>query len=95
MKKQEAFKILVLIESVYPHFKFKNETVLIWFQLCENFNFNLVTKKLSIHFRSSPYPPLMEEVTSHLFNYYDIQETWERDVESRHHSWNDEYILAK
>ncbi|WP_316568971.1 replicative helicase loader/inhibitor [Neobacillus sp. YIM B06451] len=62
MEKHELMKILVLIESVYPEFTVKDETVENWFAVCREMDYSLVMKKLSAHIRKSPYPPLMAEI---------------------------------
>ncbi|WP_059170543.1 replicative helicase loader/inhibitor [Bacillus sp. FJAT-27445] len=65
MEKQELMKILVLIESVYPEFTVKNETVENWFAVCRDMEYPHVMKKLSAHIRKSPYPPLMAEIAAY------------------------------
>ncbi|WML44452.1 replicative helicase loader/inhibitor [Neobacillus sp. PS3-40] len=90
MNKQDVFKVLVLIESVYPKFRLKNETVQIWFAFCGNLDFTLVMKKVCNHIRTNPYPPLITNIITS----FDSEEelvAWER----RKLSWKDEYKLAK
>ncbi|CEG27274.1 replicative helicase loader/inhibitor [Bacillus sp. B-jedd] len=72
MEKQELIKILVLIESVYPDFTVKNETVEDWFAVCRDMDYSQVLKNLACHMRRSPYPPLMAEIAA-----YSIEERQE------------------
>ncbi|RDU35732.1 hypothetical protein DRW41_16450 [Neobacillus piezotolerans] len=65
MEKHELMKILVLIESVYPEFTVRDETVENWFAVCREMDYPLVMKKLSAHIRKSPYPPLMAEIAAY------------------------------
>jgi len=74
MEKHELMKILVLIESVYPDFTVKNETVEDWFALCRNMDYPQVLKNLASHMRKCPYPPLMAEIAA-----YTIEEHMEED----------------
>lgn len=90
MNKQDVFKVLVLIESVYPKFRLKNETVQIWFAFCGDWDFTLVMKKVCNHVRTNPYPPLLTNIIASI----DFEKELV-DWESEKHSWNDEYILAK
>ncbi|RHW42037.1 hypothetical protein D1B31_05190 [Neobacillus notoginsengisoli] len=70
MEKQELLKILVLIESVYPEFTVKNETVENWFAVCRDMDYSQVLKNLTNHMRRSPYPPLMAEIAAYTFDDY-------------------------
>ncbi|WP_053369054.1 replicative helicase loader/inhibitor [Bacillus sp. FJAT-27245] len=65
MEKHELMKILVLIESVYPEFTVRAETVENWFAVCREMDYSQVMKKLSAHIRKSPYPPLMAEIAAY------------------------------
>lgn len=67
MEKHELIKILVLIESVYPDFKVKSETVEDWFAVCGDKDYSQVLKNLTSHMRRSPYPPLMAEIAAFTF----------------------------
>ncbi|NYE06399.1 hypothetical protein F4694_003179 [Bacillus niacini] len=62
MTKEEAFKLLVLIESVYSHCIFKDETVQQWFQFCSEMDYEKVLTKLKYHIRKSPYPPAIGDI---------------------------------
>jgi len=62
MTKQEVFKILVLIEMVYPFCSIRDETVISWFQQGRNADFKKVIERLKIHIRKSPYPPTLHEL---------------------------------
>ncbi|OCA90579.1 hypothetical protein A8F94_01470 [Bacillus sp. FJAT-27225] len=64
MDKHEVTRILVLIESVYPEFTIRNETVETWFSVCRELDYHLVMKNLANHIRKSPYPPLMAEIAA-------------------------------
>jgi hypothetical protein len=57
MTREEVFKVLVLIETVYPHCVHRDETVLQWFLYAEKIDFDEVYRKLLSHIRKSPYPP--------------------------------------
>lgn len=57
MTKGELFRLLVLIESIYSHCMTKDETVLLWFNLCAEMDYERVMVKLHDHIRKSPYPP--------------------------------------
>ncbi|MDR7000300.1 replicative helicase loader/inhibitor [Neobacillus niacini] len=63
MTKQEALKILVLIESVYKGYISKNETVTFWFNYCSELDFPMVMSKLKMHIRTNPYPPTIADLT--------------------------------
>lgn len=53
---------MLLIETVYPHFKIKNEWVLHWITLGKAMDYDQVMAKLIEHIRRSPYPPSLEEI---------------------------------
>ncbi|WP_043932104.1 hypothetical protein [Bacillus sp. EB01] len=107
MEKHEVTRILVLIESVYPDFKIRNETVDNWFAVCRELDYHLVMKNLTDHIRRSPYPPLMAELAAYSMkeepNYrYGIQADEEGWVQIHHDSllpkrsnslpWQTEYL---
>lgn len=62
MTKEELFKLLVLIESVYSNYIFKDETVQEWFQFCSEMDYEKVLTKLKYHIRKSPYPPAIGDI---------------------------------
>jgi hypothetical protein len=62
MKKQEVFRILVLIEQVYSYCSIKDETVINWFELGREEDFNQVIERFKIHIRKNPYPPTLHEL---------------------------------
>ncbi|MEH7493509.1 hypothetical protein [Neobacillus niacini] len=62
MTKEELFKLLVLIESVYSNCIFKDETVQEWFQFCSEMDYEKVLRKLKYHIRKSPYPPAISDI---------------------------------
>jgi hypothetical protein len=62
MTKEEVFKLLVLIESVYSNCIFKDETVQQWFQFCSEMDYEKVLTKLKYHIRKSPYPPVISDI---------------------------------
>jgi hypothetical protein len=62
MTKLDTFKLLNLIERVYPHVILKSETVQRWMASCEMMDYGLVLKKLALHMRENPYPPTLEEI---------------------------------
>lgn len=62
MTKLDAFKLLNLIERVYPLVIIKGDTVQRWMASCEMMDYGLVFKKLALHMRENPYPPTLEEI---------------------------------
>src|SRR3954464_2894380 len=62
MTKSEVVNLLILIESVYSNFVFKDETVLQWFQFCSEMDYEKVLTKLKNHIRKSPYPPAIADI---------------------------------
>ncbi|WP_342433455.1 replicative helicase loader/inhibitor [Neobacillus sp. FSL H8-0543] len=62
MTKDEVMKLLVLIESVYSHCTFKDETVQQWFQFCSEMDYEKVLARLKSHIRKSPFPPVIGEI---------------------------------
>jgi hypothetical protein len=62
MTKDEVMKLLVLIESVYSNCSIKDETVLQWFQLCAEMDYEKILARLKTHIRKSPFPPRIGEI---------------------------------
>ncbi|MDF2856999.1 MAG: hypothetical protein K0Q87_2850 [Neobacillus sp.] len=62
MTKDEVIKLLVLIESVYSKCSLKDETVLQWFQICSEMDYEKVFARLKTHLRKSPFPPTLGEI---------------------------------
>jgi len=62
LTKEEVVKLLTLIESVYSHFLVKDETVLLWFQVCSEIDYKQVMSKLKNHIRKSPFPPAIADI---------------------------------
>ena len=62
MTKTEVINLLILIESVYSNFVFKDETVQQWFQFCSEMDVEKVMAKLKNHIRKSPYPPTIANI---------------------------------
>ncbi|MBT2654634.1 hypothetical protein J7E81_05155 [Bacillus sp. ISL-18] len=62
MTKSEVVNLLILIESVYSNFVFKDETVQQWFQFCSEMDVEKVMAKLKNHIRKSPYPPTIADI---------------------------------
>jgi len=62
MTKEEVVKLLILIESVYSHCIFKDETVQQWFQYCSEMDYEKVMAKLKSHLRKSPFPPAIADI---------------------------------
>ncbi|MFZ7943283.1 MULTISPECIES: replicative helicase loader/inhibitor [Bacillaceae] len=62
MTKHEVFKILVLIESVYPSFVTKDDTVLQWLEFGKQMDYHQVMKNVLTHIRKSPYPPTIADI---------------------------------
>lgn len=85
MEKQEVFKILVLIELIYPKFTLKNEVVEKWFRTCRTIDSTLVTENLNAHIRKCPFPPLMEDIIHYSPTSHNIPLSFLRD----------EYTIAK
>lgn len=61
MMKEEAIRLLCLIEHVYPVIIIKSETVTRWLHLCEHLHYNKALAKLHSHIRMSPYPPRLND----------------------------------
>lgn len=78
MTKQEAYKLIVLIERVYPLFVAKNETVQQWFSVCVELDYEYVLGRIHEHIRISPYPPAIVDILS---------------KEWRSNNWMNEYRL--
>lgn len=86
MTKEEVVKLLVLIESVYPHCIFKDETVLHWFQFCSEMNFEKVMARLKNHIRKSPFPPVIADLAVFTFEENEFPETiqnWKKKGQKR------------
>ncbi len=62
MTKEETFKILVLIERLYPVVTVNSETVLNWMSHCVSLEFNLTFENLFKHKKQNPYPPTLAQV---------------------------------
>jgi hypothetical protein len=62
MTKQEAFRLLVLIETVYPYCIAKEESVINWFRHCSEMDYHYVWERLMEHIRKFPYPPSMNKL---------------------------------
>ena len=62
MTKEEVVKLLTLIESVYSNFLVRDETVLQWFQVCSNLDYEQVMAKLKNHIKRSPFPPAIADI---------------------------------
>ncbi|NWQ40436.1 hypothetical protein MLOOGBEN_06955 [Bacillus sp. EB106-08-02-XG196] len=67
MTKDDVFKLLVLIESVYPNCTVKDETVQLWFQSCPEMDLEKVMVKLKNYIRKSPFPPTISDIA--VFSY--------------------------
>jgi hypothetical protein len=67
MTKDEVIKLLVLIESVYSKCSLKDETVLQWFQLCSEMDYEKVFARLKTHLRKSPFPPVIGEIAVFIY----------------------------
>jgi hypothetical protein len=78
MIKDEVVKLLVLIESVYPNFICKDETVLQWFEFCSEMDYEKVMAKLRNHIRKSPFPPAIADIAVFSFEENDFPETLEK-----------------
>lgn len=63
MTKEETFKILVLIERLYPVVTVNSETVLIWMSHCVSLDFNLTLENLFKHKKQNPFPPTLAQVS--------------------------------
>ena len=64
MTKEEVVKLLTLIESVYSNFLVRDETVLQWFQVCSNLDYEQVMAKLKNHIKRSPFPPAIADIAA-------------------------------
>ena len=81
MTKIEVFKILNLIEKQYPLVTFKSGMVLRWMDICGSMDYSIVLKKLILHRRINPYPPMLKEIIASSSN------------EGAYFEWLDEYTL--
>ncbi|MDQ1145966.1 hypothetical protein QE429_002793 [Bacillus sp. SORGH_AS 510] len=63
MTKEEVFKLLVLIESVYPNCVIKNDMVLHWFKLAPFLDYQTLIGRLHSHIRKCPYPPSLQDLS--------------------------------
>ena len=81
MTKEEAMQVLLLIETVYPYYTVKDESVTIWFKWCRELEYDKVIKEIFQHIKSSPYPPAISTYINEL------------NEETLTSSWLDEYIL--
>lgn len=81
MTKIDTFKILNLIEKVYPLVTLKSETVLKWMANSGSMDYSIVLKKLAFHMRANPYPPTLKEIIANSIN------------EGTYFEWLDEYSL--
>ncbi|WLR57016.1 hypothetical protein LC048_09165 [Mesobacillus subterraneus] len=81
MTKVEAFKILNLIEKVYPLVTLKSETILMWLANCESVDYGKVLNKLAVHIRSNPFPPTVQEILAKPCN------------EGKYIEWEEEYSI--
>ncbi|WP_102262941.1 hypothetical protein [Mesobacillus jeotgali] len=68
MTKVEAFRVLNLIEKVYPLVTLKSETILMWMAQCRSMDYRKVLNKLAVHIRINPYPPTVEEILGRVCN---------------------------
>ena len=68
MTKIEAFRVLNLIEKVYPLVILKSETIIMCMAKCESMDYCKVLNKLAVHIRSNPYPPTAEEILGRVCN---------------------------
>ncbi|MCM3690451.1 replicative helicase loader/inhibitor [Neobacillus niacini] len=75
MTKKEVVKLLALIESVYSNFIIKDDTLLQWFELCSEMDFEKVLAKVKNHIRKSPFPPAISDIAVFPFEDNDFPET--------------------
>lgn len=87
MTKQEVFKLLAMIETVYPLCITKDETVSHWFELCSQLDFEKVMGKLRNHIRKSPYPPAIADIAGFPSIYEQEEDSYKKI------SWLKEYTL--
>ena len=71
MTKEEVFKILAMIESIYSFCMAKDETVTKWFEFCSSLEYEEVMKRLKNHIRRSPYPPVIADFAVFPHHYSD------------------------
>lgn len=62
MDKQDALKVLIFIEKLYPLIMIKSETVVSWLKDCKSIDYDEVMTLLRLHKKTSPYPPTMKEL---------------------------------
>jgi hypothetical protein len=110
LTKQEVFKLIALIESVYPYCTTKNETVSYWFYFCAEMDYEKVLARLREHMRKIPYPPSIADISefttkNNIFpervdKMNTAERVWrEKDCQNGKinllHAWMDEYIPKK
>ncbi|WP_066253259.1 replicative helicase loader/inhibitor [Neobacillus drentensis] len=78
MSKEEVVKLLILIESVYPNYIFKDEVVQLWFQFCSEMDYEKVLSKVKNHIRKSPFPPAIADIAVFSFEENDFPETLQK-----------------
>jgi hypothetical protein len=93
MTKLDTYKLLNLIENVYPLVTFKNDTVLRWMACCELMDYGIVFKKLALHMRKNPYPPTFDEIlinssgSGSYFGWMDEYSIRAKNVAPRKNAW--------
>lgn len=80
MTKEEVIKILVLIESVYSYCTTKDETVMHWFQFCQQMDYEKMIQKVHAHIRKSPYPPAIEDLVEFTEKKHSFPENLEQRI---------------
>ncbi|MEH7108607.1 replicative helicase loader/inhibitor [Bacillus sp. JJ1764] len=93
MTKEEALKIIHVIESTYPYIITKSETVQFWFQFCEVVDFDQVWTDLVQHIRNSPYPPSISDIFASLGETSGDTRQLISDKKDRGGSWMSEYVF--
>ncbi|MGJ7913257.1 hypothetical protein [Neobacillus sp. LXY-1] len=93
MTKEEALKIIHVIESIYPYIITKSETVQFWFQFCAAMDFDHVWIGLVQHIRNSPYPPLISEIFALSEETSGDTRQLIYDKKERGGSWMSEYVF--
>ncbi|MBT2680934.1 hypothetical protein J7E38_18240 [Bacillus sp. ISL-35] len=62
MTKEEALKLMALIEYIYPVVTVKSESILIWMSICVSLKYSFTFENLVKHIRGNPYPPTLTEL---------------------------------
>lgn len=98
MRKDEALKLLCLIEAVYPLIIIKSETVTKWLTLCDVLDYNGVLFNLHVHIQKMPYPPRLYDIATFInweSQCHDLMQAWieESECDAQLVPWQKDYLI--